>query len=230
MMIADIDVVNGQKVAEETEKLGGKAVAFKTDVTDFVCVTSMVEKTLDEFGKIDVLVNNVGYSVPMPFRKMSRELMEKKVSLNLWSVFNCTRATVDHMIQQRSGNIVNIGSDISFPGGALVSVYAGCKGAVISFSKSMARELGRYGIRVNVVCPATTLPENPEHISDSSMWQGMLSTEVMTQLVERETKLTPLGRLGRPEDIANATVFLASDAASFITGQTLSVDGGWIMP
>jgi 2-hydroxycyclohexanecarboxyl-CoA dehydrogenase len=228
VIIADIDEVQGKKVAQEANRLGAKAIAVKTDVTDFDSATAMVNKTLNEFGKVDILVNNVGYSILMPFRKMSRELIEKIIDLNFRSVLNCTQATVNHMIQNGSGRIINIGSDISLPGGALVSIYAGCKGGIISFSKSMARELGRYKVNVNVICPAATLSENDEHYGPTSMWQE-IDLEAKSAMVARDTIAIPLGRIGKPEDIAKAAVFLASDAASFITGQTLCVDGGWQM-
>ena len=228
VVIAEIDEAQGQKVAKEARALGGKAVTIKTDVTDVDSVAAMVKKTLDECGKIDILVNNAGWGMDRLFIEKPRMEWEKEVNINFWGVINCTRAVLDHMVERKCGKIISISSDAGRMGEYREAVYSGCKGGVIAMSKSLARELGRYGINVNVVCPGLTIPEAVEHTGELSMWKetGQLFTP---ELREKATKAYPLRRLGKPEDVANVVVFLASDAASFITGQTISASGGYTM-
>lgn len=229
VVIADIDEAQGQRVAKEANALGGKTIAIKTDVTDVNSVTAMVKKALGEFGKIDILVNNVGWTIDRLFIDKPRAEWEKEVNINFWSVINCTRAVLDHMIERKYGKIISIGSDAGRMGEYREAVYAGCKGGIIAMSKSLARELGRYGINVNVVCPGATIPENPEDTGELSMWKGEMAQVFTPEAQEKAAKAYPLRRMGEPEDVANAIVFLASDAASFITGQTISVSGGYTM-
>jgi len=227
VVIADIDEAQGQKVAEKANELGGKAMLVVTDVTDADSVTAMVKKTLEEFGKIDVLVNNAGWGKDRLFIEKPRDEWEREININFWGVINCTRAVLDHMIERRYGKVISIGSDAGRMGEYREAVYAGCKGAVIAMQKSLARELGRYNINFNVVCPGLTVPEDPESIGEKSAWRD--DTVFTPEVREKAIKAYPLRRLGKPEDIANAVIFLASDAASFITGQTLSVSGGYTM-
>ncbi|MBM4446723.1 MAG: 3-oxoacyl-ACP reductase FabG [Chloroflexi bacterium] len=229
IVIADIDEVQGQKVAKEANALGGKPVVIKTDVTNVDSVTATVKKTLEQFGKIDILVNNAGWGMDRLFIEKPRAEWEKEVSINFWGVINCTRAVLDHMIEQKYGKIISISSDAGRMGEYREAVYAGCKGGVIAMSKALARELGRYGINVNVVCPGMTLPESPEHAGELSMWKSPMAQFLTPEVQERAAKAYPLRRLGKPQDVANLVVFLASDAASFITGQTISVSGGYTM-
>ncbi len=229
MVIAEIDEVQGQKVAKEANTLGGKAVLIKTDVTNVDSVTATVKKTLEQFGKIDILVNNVGWGMDRLFIEKPRAEWEKEVNINFWGVINCTRAVLDHMIERKYGKIISISSDAGRMGEYREAVYAGCKGGVIAMSKTLARELGRYGINVNVVCPGMTLPENPEHAGELSMWKSPMAQFLTPEVQEKAAKAYPLRRLGKPQDVANLVVFLASDAASFITGQTISVSGGYTM-
>jgi len=229
VVIADIDEAQGQKVAEEATSLGGKVIAIKTDVTSIDSVTATVKRTIDEFGKLDVLVNNVGWTVDRLFIEKPRSEWEKEVNINFWGVINCTRAVLDHMIERKYGKIISIGSDAGRMGEYREAVYAACKGGVIALSKSLARELGRYGINVNVLCPGVTVPENPEYAGEYSMWKGPMAQVFTAEAQEKAARAYPLRRLGKPEDIANAVLFLASDAASFITGQTISASGGYTM-
>jgi len=229
VVIADIDEAQGQKVAKEASALGSKTVAIKTDVTDVDSVAAMVKKTLEEFGQIDILVNNVGWGLDRLFIEKPRAEWEKEVNINFWGVINCTRAVLDHMMERKYGKIISIGSDAGRMGEYREAVYAGCKGGVIALSKALARELGRHGINVNVVCPGATVPENPEHAGELSMWKGDMTQVFTPEAQEKAAKAYPLRRLGKPEDVANVAVFLASDAASFITGQTISVSGGYTM-
>ena len=229
VVIADIDETQGQKVAKEANALGGKTVAIKTDVTNVDSVAAMVKKTLEEFGQIDILVNNVGWGLDRLFIEKPRTEWEKEVNINFWGVINCTRAVLDHMIERKYGKVISIGSDAGRMGEYREAVYAGCKGGVIALSKALARELGRHGINVNVICPGATVPENPEHAGELSMWKGEMGQVFAPEVQEKAAKAYPLRRLGKPQDIANVAVFLASDAASFITGQTISVSGGYTM-
>jgi len=229
IVIADIDQIQGEKVAALAGASLIKALAVKTDVTNYDSVTAMVKRTIDEFGKLDVLVNNVGWTNDRLFIEKPREEWEKEVNINFWGVLNCTRAVLDHMIERKYGKIISIGSDAGRMGEYREAVYAACKGGIIAMSKSLAREVGRYGINVNVVCPGVTVPENPEYAGEQSMWKGPMGQVFTPEAQEKAAKAYPLRRLGKPEDVAGVVVFLASDAASFITGQTVSVSGGYTM-
>ncbi|MBI4308266.1 MAG: glucose 1-dehydrogenase [Chloroflexi bacterium] len=233
VVIAELNEAQGARVADEVKAQGARALFVKTDVTDPASVTRMVDTALKTFGKIDALVNNVGWTKDLLFMEKTREEWEKEVKINFWSVVNCTRAILEHFIAQKSGAVVSIGSDAGRMGEFREAVYGAMKGGVIALTKALARENGRYGIRLNVVCPGMTLPASQEHVSAESMWnkeKGVGSWIISDpELVERIKKNYPLRRIGRPEDVANAVVFLASDAASFITGQTLSVSGGYTM-
>jgi 2-hydroxycyclohexanecarboxyl-CoA dehydrogenase len=234
VVCAELDENQGQKVVGEANAMGaGKAVYVKTNVTDWDSVQATMKKSLDEFGKIDVLANVVGWTFDRLFIEKPREEWEKEINLNLWSVINCTRAVADHMIEQKYGKIVSMGSDAGRIGEYREAVYSACKGGVIALSKALARELGRYNINVNVVCPGTTIPESTEHAGKLSMSKDMgggitLGTIAQDQK-EKLIKVHALRRLCTPQEVANAVVFLSSDAASFITGQTLSVSGGYTM-
>lgn len=226
--IADFDEPQAKKVVGEANALGGggRTIAIKTDVTKLDEVEAAVKKALEEFGKIDVLVNNVGWESLMYFVETTPDFWDKIIDINYKGVLRFTRTVLPHFIEQKSGVVVNIGSDSARMGDPREATYAGAKGAVISFTKSVAKENGRFGIRVNVVCPGATPPESPEAVGDLSMAKGALA--MFTDEVKAQwAKAYPLRRLGRAQDIANAVVFLASDAASFITGQTLSVSGGY---
>lgn len=231
LAIADLDVVAGERVAE-LARSGGAAdvMVVHTDVTDTHSVEGMVRAVEQRFGAVDVLINNVGWTRDAVFMEKSRDEWKREVDLNFWSVINCTRAVLDGMVQRGKGAIVNIGSDAGRMGEFREAVYAGCKGGVIAMTKSLARELGRNGIRLNVVCPGTTMPDSDEETSENSIWRSeSLRAWNTEEMRARIAKAYPLRRVGRPEDIASAVVFIGSDAASFITGQTLSVSGGYTM-
>jgi 2-hydroxycyclohexanecarboxyl-CoA dehydrogenase len=229
--IAELDEAQGAKVAKEANALGkGKVANIKADVTDWDSVLAMVKQTLDKFGQVDILVNVVGWVRDDLFVRKSREDWEKEIARNFWSDINCTRAVLDHMIERRYGKIVSIGSDAARVGQLREAVYSGCKGALISMTKSLARELGRYGININVVCPGVVIPASRELTTSESMWtEDMMKIFGTPEALEKIAKGIPLGRLGTPDDIANTVLFLASDRAGFITGQTISVDGGYTM-
>jgi len=229
-VIADIDEVQAEKTAEFARKLGGRVIVVKTDVTKPEQCQAMLKRTLDELGRLDILVNCVGWIYDRLFTDKSREEWVKEVDTNYWSVINCVRAVIDHMISQRSGKIISLASDAGKIGEYREVVYAGAKGAVIAFSKSLAREVGRYGLNINVLCLGTVVPASEEEIGAESMWRsGGLFYKMTPEVKEKMAKAYPLRRLGTAEDIANAVVFLASDAASWITGQAISIDGGYTM-
>ena len=229
VVIADIDEKQGQRVAKEAPSLGGKVTAIKTDVTNLDSVEAVVNRTLEQFGRLDILVNNVGWTSDRLFIEKPMSELEKEVNINLWGVINCTRAVLSHMIERKYGKIISIGSDAGRMGEYREAVYAACKGGVIALSKALARELGRYSININVVCPGVTVPENPEFAGEFSMWKGPMAQVFTPEAQEKAARAYPLRRLGKPEDIAGAVVFLASDKASFMTGQTISISGGYTM-
>lgn len=218
IVIADIDESQAQKTAGLATKLGIKVLVVNTDVTKPEQCEAMSKKALDEFGRIDVLVNNaggtrghLGYA-----REISRDIALKVMVINFWSQFDCTRAVVEHMIARKSGKIVNISAGAGLGGAhSRYPIYAAAKAAVINFTKSLAQELAPFGINVNSVAPGLILPDQrAEQV-------GELSTHYKPS-TEHE-KLMESGIAGKPADIANMTVFLASDAAGFISGQTMYV-------
>jgi 2-hydroxycyclohexanecarboxyl-CoA dehydrogenase len=229
--IAEIDEAQGKKVAAEAAQTGAaSATVVRTDVTSWESARAMVRDVESRLGGIDVLVNNVGWTIDRLFVEKTREEWEKEIQLNLWGMINCTRAALDGMITRRSGAIVSLGSDAGRIGEFREGVYAACKAGIIALSKTLARENGRHGIRLNVVCPGMTMPESDDEISERSMWAQETNRQFSTpEMKARIAKAYPLRRIGRPEDVAAAVVFLASDSASFITGQTLSVSGGYTM-
>jgi 2-hydroxycyclohexanecarboxyl-CoA dehydrogenase len=229
--VADIDEGAGARTAEDATRQGAaSAVAAKTDVTTWDSVLATVRSVESRLGAIDVLVNNVGWTVDRLFIEKTREEWEREVQLNLWGMINCTRAVLDGMVARKSGAVVSMGSDAGRMGEFREGVYGACKAGVIALSKTLAREHGRHGIRFNVVCPGMTIPESEDEIGSLSMWAQETNRAFSTpEMQARIAKAYPLRRVGHPEDIAPAIVFLASDAARFITGQTLSVSGGYTM-
>lgn len=230
VVIAEIDEAQGQKVANEANSLDGKAMVFQTDVTDFESVTAMVNKTLIEFEKVDILVNNVGWYKYQLFKDKPRADWEKEIDLTLRSVLNCTKAVVDHMAERRYGKIINISSGAGRMGLSAMPIYSASKGGVIGLSRALARELAEYNINLNVICPGIIVPEDKEHYNELSMWQVFISyIDDTKRILEGQAGAIPLSRMGVPQDVANLALFLASDVSSYMTGQTLNIDGGWSM-
>ena len=230
IVIAELDTAQGQRVADEVVGMGatGRVVVVSTDVASHESVNAMAEIASSEFGGVDVLVNNVGWTLDRLFLEKPREEWEREVQVNLWGAINCIQAVLPGMVERQRGSIVSLSSDAGRMGEYREAVYSACKAGVIALSKSIARETGRYGLRLNCVCPGLVVPPDEEVISESSMWRQM--RDVFTpEARERAVRAYPLRRMAEAKEIANAVVFLASDAASFITGQTLSVSGGYTM-
>ena len=229
--IGELNRPAGEGVAAEIAALdaGGSAIVVDADVTDRASADAMVAEVIARLGSVDVLVNNVGWTIDRLFLDKARDEHVKEVEVNLWGAINCIHATLPHMVERQSGAIVSISSDAGRMGEYREAVYSACKAGVIALSKSLARETGRYGLRFNMVCPGLVVPPPSEVASSESMWaQGM--EELFTDdVLERVKRAYPLRRMGTAQEVANAVVFLASDAASFITGQTLSVSGGYTM-
>ena len=214
-----INYAGNVKAAEEVkasvEAAGGTAILCQADIADSAAVEAMVAAVAKEFGTIDILVNNAGITRDTLLMRMKDEDFAKVLDTNLKGVFYCTKAVSKLMMKKRAGRIVNMASVIGLVGNAGQANYAAAKAGVIGFSKSVAKELASRGITVNVVAP------------------GFIGTDMTAGLPEsvKEKMLTdiPLGRMGEPEDVANAVLFLASDQASYITGQVVNVDGGMVM-
>lgn len=228
--IGDIDMEQGERVAKEARQAGaGDVQLVRTDVTDFEQTEALAKAAVDRYGTIDVLANNVGWDQLMFFTQTTPDFWSKVIQINYVGVLNCTRAVLDVMMENKSGAIVSISSDASRQGEPREAVYGGTKAAINSFMKTIAKENGRYGVRCNVVCPGVTVPEEESEVGSSSMWsnkEAMFSEEQFQKIA----KTLPLKKLGRPRDIANAVLFLASDrVAGHITGQVLSVSGGYSM-
>jgi len=229
LVIAEVDEVQGRKVEEEVKKPGVEVVFIRTDITDHKNVEEMVKKTNDKFGPVDILVNNVGWSVDQLFMQETREKWEKTVAINFWGMINCTRAVLDQMVDRKSGVIVNLGSDAGRMGEFREAVYSGCKGGVVAFTKALAREVGKFGVRLNVVCPGLTIPENENAIGKDSLWAGEMMSLFTPEAQARAAKTYPLRKLGRAEEVSKVVLFMASSGSSHMTGQTLSVSGGYTM-
>jgi 2-hydroxycyclohexanecarboxyl-CoA dehydrogenase len=193
----------------------------RLDVTDSESVRAAVQQVEREIGPIEILVNNAGWDEFKPFLSTDEELWRKIVEINYMGCLRCCRTIVPGMVERGYGRVVNISSDAARVGSSLEAVYSGAKGAVLSFSKTLAREVARHGVTVNVVCPGPT---------ETALLERMLeSSDDAARAVEGLKRAVPMRRLAQPQDIAPAVAFLASDAAGYITGQTLSVSGGLTM-
>ncbi len=220
--IADIDREHGEEVAQECRQLGVPAIYVHVDLTSQDSSISLVKQVVERFGTVHVLCNNAGVWVTKPFVESTAEEWERQIRVNYFGTVHCSRAVLDYMIPQRWGRIISTGSDAGRVGENRQAFYSGTKGAVIAFTKALAKEVGRYNITANCVCPGIT-PGQP----DRGMWLG---SEPMSPDSEQAVlRFYPMRRLGRPDDLAAAYVFLASEQAGFITGQTLSVSGGYSM-
>lgn len=213
--ICDIDIEPLNAVADEIKAAGGQALASKVDVTNSAEINQMVEATLQGFGGIDILVNNAGGSArdkASVFHEAKEEVWNSVIARNLNGTLACARAVINHMIERKSGKIVNVASVNGISGQAGFADYSAAKAGVIGFTKALAKEVNSYGINVNAVAPGVVETRVVEQIPK----------ETLTAIIEKLN----LNRLGQPKDIANAVLFLVSDEASYITGHTLVICGG----
>ena len=201
-----------KEVKQTIEENGGKASIYKCNVSDFVACEAMIKDIVKEYGHLDILVNNAGITKDGLIMKMKEEDFDSVLNVNLKGTFNTIRHSARQMLKQRSGKIINISSVSGILGNVGQANYAASKAGVIGLTKTMARELGSRGITVNAIAPGFVDTEMTEVLSE--------------EIRENACKQIILGRFGKPEDIANTAVFLASDKADYITGQVISVDGG----
>ncbi len=205
----------GQRLAEELRLLGGKVHAYRSDASDFSAVKVLIQDVVKKFSRLDILVNNAGITRDNLLPFMSEQTWDEVISVNLKSCFNAVKAATKTFLKQRSGAIINISSVVGIKGNAGQANYAASKAGIIGFTKSVARELGARNIRANAIAPG---------LIDTAM------TKNLNGSAEQDWKKSiPLQRIGLPEDVANCALFLASNAASYITGQVIQVDGGMLM-
>jgi 2-hydroxycyclohexanecarboxyl-CoA dehydrogenase len=219
--VYDMNLEAAEKVASGIRDEDGQAQAFRCDITDRASVDKAVEATQQGLGPIDVLVNNAGWDVFKPFTKTEPAQWDKLIAINLTGALHMHHAVLPGMAARKAGRIVNIASDAARVGSSGEAVYAACKGGLVAFSKTIAREHARHGITVNVVCPG---PTDTALFADYK--EGAGNPE---KLMEAFTRSIPLGRIGQPDDLPGAILFFASDDARFVTGQVLSVSGGLTM-
>lgn len=215
VVIWDVVEDKGTQLVEELKKSGHEALFIKVDVTNLASTEAAAKSVVEKYGKIDVLINNAGITRDASLLKMTAEQWQQVINVNLTGVFNCTKAAAPYMVEKKTGRIVNTSSVVGLYGNFGQSNYVATKSGIIGLTKVWARELGRKGITVNAVAP------------------GFIATEMIKTVPENIIKSleekTPLGRLGKPSDIANAYLFLCSNEADYINGTVLSVDGGLII-
>lgn len=204
-----------EAVVEAIEENGGKAIAVKANVADADAVKAMVEEAMSTFGTVDILVNNAGITRDNLMMRMKDDEWDDVINTNLKGVFVCTKAVTRQMMKQRSGRIVNIASIVGVMGNAGQANYVASKAGVIGLTKTTARELASRGITANAVAPGFITTDMTDQLNEE------IQQSMMSQI--------PLGRFGKPEEVAKAALFLASDEASYMTGQTLHLDGGMVM-
>ena len=219
--VLDLNPGAAETVAARIEAEGGRALALRCDITERASVDAAVAAVLERFGAIDVLVNNAGWDVFRPFAKTEPAQWEKLIAINLTGALHMHHAVLPGMAARKAGRIVNIASDAARVGSSGEAVYAACKGGLVAFTKTIAREHARHGITANVVCPG---PTDTALFADYK--EGAGNPE---KLMEAFTRSIPLGRIGQPDDLPGAILFFAGDDAAFVTGQVLSVSGGLTM-
>jgi 3-oxoacyl-[acyl-carrier protein] reductase len=215
VVIADFDKEQGNIAANQIKEKYGEALFIEVDVSKHESAKNLIKETVDKYGKIDILVNNAGITADGFLIKMDEKNWDRVIDINLKGVFNCTKFAAQEMMEQGSGAIVNASSVVGLYGNVGQTNYAATKFGVIGLTKTWAKELGPKGVRVNAVAPGYT---------NTSMMET-----VPQKVLDKFTDKTPLKRLGEVEDIANAYLYLASDEASFVNGEILSVDGGLVL-
>jgi 2-hydroxycyclohexanecarboxyl-CoA dehydrogenase len=219
--VADIRADGAHEAAGAVTAAGGRAIALTMDVCDAGGVRAAVAEAARALGPVDVLVNNAGWDELRPFLETDEAFWERVIDINFKGCMRVTQAVLPAMVDNGFGRVVNIGSDAGRIGSSLESVYAGTKGAVIAFTKTIAREMARTGVTANVVCPGPTRTPLLDAI--------VAGREDADNVIRAMTRAVPMKRLGEPDEVAAAVAFLASEQAGFITGQTLSVSGGLTM-
>ncbi len=214
--VNDVDEKSARETVEVLSDDDIEAEAFIAPVNEHEAVTAMVEEVLDTMGNIDILVNNAAVFAYRKFVETGPGDWSAEVGIDFLGVVNCCHAVIPHMTERKSGKIINVASDAGKVGEYGMSLYSGVKGGVIAFSKAIAKELGRYGINVNCVSPGFTKTEK-------------MAAQLAAETEKKMLKSYPLGRLGHPQDQANGVLFFASHLADYITGQALSVSGGYSM-
>lgn len=217
--------VNADALARLKADLGADEARLclaAVDITDYAKVKDVVDRSFAKFGKIDILVNNAGWDVAAPFLKTDPDLWDKIIAINLKGPLNLHKAALPYIIAGGGGKVVNVASDAGRVGSSGEAVYSACKGGLIAFSKTMARECARDNIRINVVCPGPT---------DTALLRSFVGGEgeYGQKIYEGLKRAIPLKRLGQPEDVPGIIAFLSSDDANFMTGQVISVSGGLTM-
>ena len=219
--VLDRDLSAAQKTSAQITEAGGTALALACDITQRSEIDAALVQIEAQLGPVDVLVNNAGWDVFKPFTQTNEQEWERLIAINLTGALHMHHAVLPRMVERRAGRIVNIASDAARVGSSGEAVYAACKGGLVSFSKTIAREHARHGISVNVVCPGPT---------ETALFAGFADAAPNPEkLREAFVRAIPLGRMGQPQDLAGAIAFFASDDAGFITGQVLSVSGGLTM-
>jgi 3-oxoacyl-[acyl-carrier protein] reductase len=210
--------VGAESLRKQIVANGGKAISVQADVTVGSDVNTLVRKTTDEFGNVDILVNNAGSLIErLRILELSEQRWDEVIDLNMKSVFLCSKAVTPLMMERRSGAIINLTSIAGRTGGALGSIhYSTAKGGIIAFTKGLAKELAPFGIRVNAVSPGVIDTPYHEQFSTPEMMKGYINA-------------IPLGRIGKADDVAKVIAFLASEAASYLVGETIEVNGGMFM-
>jgi 2-hydroxycyclohexanecarboxyl-CoA dehydrogenase len=219
--VADILPASAEAVTAELRELGVKGLVLSVDLTRRADVERMAREALAQFGQIDILVNNAGWDRMGLFLDTDEDTWDRIIAVNLKAMLHVCKAVLPHMVARGAGRVVNVASDAGRVGSSGEAVYSATKGAVIAFSKALAREMARHRITVNVVCPGLTETPLLQSLRDQS--------PKMAKILEAVTRATPLGRVATPEEIAGAVAFFASPEADFVTGQTLSVSGGLTM-
>lgn len=215
VLLADIDEEHGEAVAAAICAQGGEADFIRVDLTDAASIEAFRKEAIARCGKVDIVANVAGWGRTEPFVENTPEFWRRLVDLNFLGTVSMSRAFLDSMMERRCGKIVNVASDAGRVGSLGESVYSGTKGGVIAFSKALAREMARYDITVNCVCPGPT--DTP------------LMAEVPEKLKDAFARATPMRRLGRPQEVADSILFFAGTHSNFVTGQVLSVSGGLTM-
>ncbi|MRH43648.1 3-oxoacyl-ACP reductase FabG [Aquibacillus halophilus] len=215
VIIADFDEAVGRKRQEELSQSGYEVMFIQVDVSNRDSVDQMVDKVIDQHGKVDILINNAGITRDAMLSKMTVEQFQQVINVNLTGVFHCTQAVLPQMVEQGKGKIINTSSVSGTYGNVGQTNYAAAKAGIIGMTKTWAKELGRKGINVNAVAPGFT--------------ETAMVTDVPDKVIDQMKSQIPMGRLGKPEDIANAYLFLSSNESDYVNGHVLHVDGGIMM-